>query len=108
MKTTTVFFTFVMLVGCTGRVPKENKSDTQVITEGLVDQNSYNAMNSLDLAGTYQGVLPCADCNGIATEILINNDQTFVIKSNTYGKMKTKYMKEKVHIHGMKPKIPSS
>lgn len=32
---------------------------------------------SVDWAGTYKGVLPCADCEGIETEVVLNDDGTF-------------------------------
>lgn len=41
----------------------------------------HNSQNSLDWAGTYEGTLPCADCPGIKTVILLNNDNTFTIVS---------------------------
>ena len=31
-----------------------------------------------DVPGTYEGLLPCADCEGIQTTYHINNDGTFV------------------------------
>ncbi|HYQ56684.1 MAG TPA: copper resistance protein NlpE [Draconibacterium sp.] len=31
----------------------------------------------MDWAGTYEGVLPCADCTGIKTTIVLNNDNTY-------------------------------
>ena len=43
--------------------------------------NEHNAKNSLDYLGTYKGVLPCADCPGIETEITLNKDETYQIKS---------------------------
>lgn len=35
--------------------------------------------NALDWAGTYDAVVPCADCPGIKTSLTINNDKTFSI-----------------------------
>lgn len=40
----------------------------------------HAAQNSLDWKGTYSGVLPCADCSGIDTELTLN-DSTFVLIS---------------------------
>jgi copper homeostasis protein (lipoprotein) len=36
-----------------------------------------NSRNSLDWAGTYRGVLPCADCEGIETVITLAEDGSF-------------------------------
>ncbi|SFS62177.1 copper resistance protein NlpE [Sphingobacterium wenxiniae] len=41
----------------------------------------HTSQNSLDWAGTYEGTLPCADCPGIQTEIVLNEDETFRIQS---------------------------
>ena len=33
----------------------------------------------LNLAGTYSGILPCADCEGIETRIILNADSTYLL-----------------------------
>lgn len=39
------------------------------------------------IAGTYTGTLPCADCGGLETELTINSDSTYSLKStNTDNK----------------------
>ncbi|TDK45536.1 copper resistance protein NlpE [Algoriphagus formosus] len=45
-----------------------------------------NSMNALDWEGTYVGTLPCADCEGIETELTINYDGTYSYKTNYLGK----------------------
>ena len=35
--------------------------------------------NSLDWNGTYEAIVPCADCPGIKTTLTLNNDKTFSI-----------------------------
>lgn len=35
--------------------------------------------NSLDWNGTYEAVVPCADCPGIKTSLTLNDDKTFSI-----------------------------
>ncbi|MBE3114694.1 MAG: copper resistance protein NlpE N-terminal domain-containing protein [Actinobacteria bacterium] len=37
-------------------------------------------------AGTYEGVLPCADCEGIETVLTLNFDSTFTMESTYLGK----------------------
>lgn len=39
--------------------------------------SAHNARNSLDWAGVYHGVLPCADCSGIETVIVLADDGTY-------------------------------
>jgi copper homeostasis protein (lipoprotein) len=50
----------------------------------LTDQ--HTSANSVDWFGTYKGVLPCADCKGIETEIILNKDHTYSIKTTHLGK----------------------
>ncbi|MDR2980141.1 MAG: copper resistance protein NlpE N-terminal domain-containing protein [Bacteroidales bacterium] len=38
---------------------------------------SDNSENSLDWSGIYSNVLPCADCEGIQTTIVLNRDNTY-------------------------------
>jgi len=54
-----------------------------------------NSKNSLDWNGTYKGTTPCADCDGIATEITLNKDLTFEIKTKYLGKGDGKVFLEK-------------
>ncbi|AMN47411.1 hypothetical protein ACG33_09940 [Steroidobacter denitrificans] len=42
---------------------------------------AHNARNSLDWAGAYRGVLPCADCPGIQTVVVLKNDGTYRTQS---------------------------
>lgn len=37
----------------------------------------HTSENSLDWAGTYSGVLPCNNCEGIDVTLTLNNDKTF-------------------------------
>src|SRR5690554_1940045 len=39
--------------------------------------DAHNSRNALDWAGIYSGVLPCASCPGIETEITLHSDGTF-------------------------------
>ncbi|WP_343665070.1 copper resistance protein NlpE [Chryseobacterium mucoviscidosis] len=38
-----------------------------------------NSENSLDWDGTYEATVPCADCPGIKTTLVLNKDKTFKI-----------------------------
>lgn len=38
----------------------------------------HNSQNSIDWAGSYSGTIPCADCPGIKTTIVLHNDGTFL------------------------------
>ena len=45
-------------------------------------ENHHTAENSLDWEGTYMGILPCADCEGIETWLTLNNDLSFKLVRN--------------------------
>ena len=68
--------------------------DTVAEIRLATDSNTFNAaidsahqaQNSLDWKGTYKGVLPCADCRGIETEITLNADQTYILTRKYIGK----------------------
>ena len=44
------------------------------------------SQNALDWSGVYEGVLPCADCEGIKTTITLNQDLTFIKQVQYLGK----------------------
>ena len=43
-------------------------------------------MTSLDWDGKYEGIMPCADCEGIQTLMKLNNDLTYTIQTKYLGK----------------------
>jgi hypothetical protein len=43
--------------------------------------DTHTSENSLDWAGTYEGVAPCADCPGIETRLTLNRNGTYVLVS---------------------------
>lgn len=47
---------------------------------------AHNARNSLDWVGAYRGVLPCADCAGIETVVILADDGTYSTHSQYRGK----------------------
>ncbi|OUL61331.1 copper resistance protein NlpE [Flavobacterium sp. AJR] len=63
------------------------KQDT-VTQDTIVTHDEHTSQNSLDWVGTYKGIIPCADCEGIEQEITINDDKTFSIKETYLGKTK--------------------
>lgn len=48
--------------------------------------SAHNARNSLDWAGAYRGALPCADCEGIETVVILESDGTYNIQSKYLDK----------------------
>lgn len=45
----------------------------------------HTSQISLDWQGVYSGVLPCADCEGIETELTLNGDETYKLKTTYLG-----------------------
>ena len=77
MKKFTVVLLIILVVSC----QKKGNTDKKVVVDDM-----HNAKNFLDYVGIYKGILPCADCNGLQTEIAINENSTFCIKTKYDGK----------------------
>lgn len=60
--------------------------EEQVITEETFVDSAHNAQNALDWDGTYQGILPCADCEGIETTLTLNPDGSYTLEQVYKGK----------------------
>ncbi|MGR5143508.1 copper resistance protein NlpE [Photobacterium sp. DNB23_23_1] len=55
------------------------------VTQPIAD-SAHSARNALDWDGTYTGILPCADCEGIKTELVVKKDGTFIMTEVYLGK----------------------
>lgn len=83
---------------------KEEKSANSIAPEITIDttitvadakaKENHNSQNSLDWAGVYKGVTPCADCEGINTEITLNKNLTYTFKTSYLGKGKAEVYEE--------------
>lgn len=56
---------------------------------------SDTAETSLDWAGEYKGVFPCADCEGIKTDLELKADKTYELTEEYLGKGKNNEFKVK-------------
>lgn len=54
--------------------------------DAVILNPTHSARNSLDWAGAYRGVLPCADCQGIETVVILTKDGTYSTHSKYLGK----------------------
>jgi uncharacterized lipoprotein NlpE involved in copper resistance len=64
-----------------------NKMDGNVnVTPIKTVLDEHNAKNSLDWNGKYEGVLPCADCEGIKTTIQLKDNGTYIMTTKYLGK----------------------
>lgn len=77
-----VIVTALSFTACNGNKQPAQKEEP---TSSVVDA-AHNSRNALDYEGTYAGTLPCADCQGIYTEITLTGDQ-FKKKTVYQGKI---------------------
>lgn len=76
-------------VACNNAEESKKEADPAIAApEGKVitPADEHNARNSLDWAGTYKGTLPCADCEGIETEIQLKQDSSYSLSRRYLGK----------------------
>jgi len=82
MRTSIVLLAVMLIGGCNfmtqqGEDPGAERSKKA---------DMHNARNSLDFYGTYKGVMPCGDCEGIETEIRLNPESFFARSIRYIGK----------------------
>ncbi|AWL11786.1 Lipoprotein NlpE [Saliniradius amylolyticus] len=87
MKNLLVPFVLILgLTGCSTFVSESDKaSSSQSAESPVVDDRAHNSQNSVDWAGTYHGVLPCADCMGTDTLLTLNPDLTYTMETRYIG-----------------------
>jgi heat shock protein HslJ len=51
-----------------------------------ISQMADTSQNALDWAGVYAGVMPCADCEGIQTTLVLHNDNRYELRTTYLGK----------------------
>lgn len=73
----------------TGKSDNSNNDEAFEITDEF--RAAHSSANSLDWAGVYKGTLPCADCEGIVTEIRLNSDNTYEKVTEYFGKGSDKF-----------------
>lgn len=48
--------------------------------------DKHNSNNSIDWSGTFRGIIPCADCVGIRTELILSDDLGYQLRTYYIGK----------------------
>lgn len=77
-----------VFLSCKDNKTTENEDiETKTEVEQIPDMHTSEI--SLDWQGVYKGILPCADCEGIATEITLRDNNTYRIKRLYLGKEET-------------------
>jgi len=54
-------------------------------TQNVATPDQHTSQNSLDWAGTYSGILPCASCEGIKTDLVLNDDMSYSLTTFYVG-----------------------
>ncbi len=85
----------LLMVSCQGntepaRQTKSEKEDKKA-NEAQMTPDMHNAKIALDYYGFYEGTLPCADCQGIKTEISLLPDQQYEKTSFYIGTDNTRH-----------------
>ncbi|MGL5391577.1 MAG: copper resistance protein NlpE, partial [Shewanella sp.] len=62
--------------------PQPSAAKPPAVTTALGD----TSQNALDWPGEYQGMIPCASCEGIQTHIILRADNSFEVKTTYLGK----------------------
>lgn len=75
----------VALPSC-NRIKKDKTRQENAASAAIAPIDAaHNSRNSLNYRGTYAGVLPCADCEGISIEITLDK-HNYLIKTSYLGK----------------------
>ncbi len=74
------------MVGFNTANTTQDSADSSAVAETAMMIDGHNARNSLDYAGTYTGMLPCADCEGIEVSLTLYTDSTYHKTSTYLGK----------------------
>tara|TARA_R110002072_G_scaffold48716_9_gene133179 strand:- start:7490 stop:7933 length:444 start_codon:yes stop_codon:yes gene_type:complete len=72
----------------------QEKDPSEDVVESEQVPDMHTSQIALDWQGTYSGILPCADCEGIKTEIVLRDDNTYEIKRMYMGKDDTTFEEE--------------
>jgi copper homeostasis protein (lipoprotein) len=88
-KTPLLLVTLILLSACTamdkqsGAQPEPSGQTQNPARQSQNPDNAHTSENALDWAGVYKGVLPCADCEGIQTRLMLSADGNYQL-SETY------------------------
>jgi uncharacterized lipoprotein NlpE involved in copper resistance len=66
-------------------IENSDNKETGVNLQEPEFNDAHTSRNSLDWKGTYTGVLPSEDCEGIDTSISLNKEQTYLLKLRYLG-----------------------
>ncbi len=71
-----------IIAACGGPTQEQSTTDDT----SIYPPDMHNARIALDYIGTYTGILPCANCDGISTEIVLVDESQFIRRTQYLGK----------------------
>lgn len=91
-----ILLIIMIIIGCHNKPKHDASIDDAVSTEteknnknkDITKLDSHSSMTALDWEGVYQGVVPCADCEGIKTCITLLGNYTYTRTLEYLGKSK--------------------
>lgn len=86
MKKLNILFVGVIAVAMLSCTNAKQKQDSENVAPDM-----HTSEMALDYHGVYEGTLPCADCEGIKTQLTVNDDNTFVLVSDYLGEEDAKF-----------------
>lgn len=92
-------FSLILFAACSSEVG-EKSGDTfskendlkEEVAEDAVATDGHSSRDAVDWEGTYSGITPCADCEGIETTITLKRDGKYSRRLVYQGKSKTPLM----------------
>jgi len=72
---TSLFFLAACTQPANNKTAESTPQADSAVTQAMQDE--HTSEYSLDWAGTYEGTIPCADCPGIKTTVVLHSDNTF-------------------------------
>ncbi len=80
-----IFASFIIF-SCQSKGVQQEEKKAETKAEVMKVVKEHNAKNSLDWDGKYEGVLPCADCEGIKYIVELKKDGNFFIEQEYLGR----------------------
>lgn len=81
MKTSAILMIMTITLAC--------NSSNQMKSDDASSAIPDNSMTFIDWPGTYNGIVPCTDCEGIETALTLHEDGTYLLKTKYLGRSET-------------------
>ena len=75
-----------VIIGCDKKVKNELSNEVNTDSTQLDVIDYHTTKISLDYVGSYKGITPCADCEGIETTLFLTDEFNYVLQTKYLGK----------------------